>query len=174
MTQLADRRYLIAGCVFGIVENYMKRQMNRFKSKLISIGAAMLVLLGGCGKEGIIAPEDVKWTLTQYQDVSGSQANFYTLTSNSGKLIVIDGGTENNADYVRQVIAQNGDHVDAWILTHPQFDHIGAFNRIFSEEAVEVDAIYDNGLDYDFYASVAQEWDVIATYEAYLELTDGW
>lgn len=152
----------------------MSIRHNYYRKFLSGICAIILVLLSGCGKEKIVAPEDVKWTLTQHQDVSGSQANFYTITSNSGELIVIDGGTENNADYVRQVIAENGEHVDAWILTHPHFDHIGAFVKIFTEDGVEVDAIYDNGLDYDFYKAVAQEWDVIATYEAYLDLTEGW
>lgn len=152
----------------------MKMKRNGFNCMLACLCAIVLIMVSGCGSEKIIAPEDVRWTLTQHQDVSGSQANFYTITSNSGKLIVIDGGTENNADYVRQVIAENGEHVDAWILTHPHFDHIGAFVRIFTEDGVEVEAIYDNGLDYDFYKTVAQEWDVIATYEAYLDLTEGW
>lgn len=147
--------------------------MKKLKRRLIIVCTVFFVLCG-CTKETMVEPEEVTWTLTQHQDVSGSQANFYTLTSNSGKLILIDGGTENNADYVRQVIAENGEHVDAWILTHPHFDHIGAFVRIFTEDGVEVDAIYDNGMDYKFYQAVAQEWDVIATYEAYLALTEGW
>ena len=46
--------------------------------------------------------------------------------------IVIDGGTEGNADCVRQVIMENGGIVHAWFLTHPHPDHIGAFNQIYA------------------------------------------
>lgn len=60
-------------------------------------------------------PEELMkgWTVTQYSDRSGSQAMFYTLTSAEGQLIVIDGGWEYNADYVRQVIMENGGVVHA-------------------------------------------------------------
>ncbi len=115
-----------------------------------------------------------EWTITQYSDISGSQAGFYTIRSDKGTMIVIDGGTENNAEYVKQVLAENGGHVGAWILTHPHPDHIGAFNSIMEEGEVSVDTIYDNGIDYEFYVGVAQEWNGISTYEKYLELTAEW
>jgi glyoxylase-like metal-dependent hydrolase (beta-lactamase superfamily II) len=48
----------------------------------------------------------------------------------------------------------------AWLLTHPHPDHIGAFNVIFeSPEGIEIGAIYDNGLDYEYFAPVAFDWD---------------
>lgn len=115
------------------------------------------------------------WRLTQYEDSTGSQAIFYTISRNGGDdLIVIDGGTAGNADYVRSVIDEAGGEVDAWILTHPHPDHIGAFNVIYeSPEGIEIGAIYDNGLDYEYYAPIAFDWDGLAGYETYLSLTDG-
>ena len=41
------------------------------------ICAIILVLLSGCGKEKIVAPEDVKWTLTQHQDVSKQDMSYF-------------------------------------------------------------------------------------------------
>ncbi len=118
--------------------------------------------------------EEVGWTITQYSDISGSQAVFYTIMSDKGAVIVVDGGTKNNAEYVKQILTEYGGHVDAWILTHPHPDHIGAFNSIMTEGEISVDAIYDNGLDYEYYSSVAREWDCIFAYEQYLELTSEW
>jgi len=118
---------------------------------------------------------DNQWILTQYSDSTGSQAMFYTLSRNGGDdLIVIDGGTAGNADYVRSVINDLGGEVDAWILTHPHPDHMGAFNVIYENpEGIEINAIYDNGLDYDYYKPIAYAWDGIEVYEKYLSLTDG-
>ena len=47
------------------------------------------------------------------------------------KLIVVDSGNPDNEEYVRQVLEKKGNHVNAWILTHPHPDHIGAFNQIW-------------------------------------------
>jgi len=118
--------------------------------------------------------KDNIWRLTQYSDSTGSQAIFYTLSRNGGDdLIVVDGGTAGNADYVRSVINDLGGEVDAWILTHPHPDHIGAFNVIYEDpEGIEIEAICDNGLDYDYYKPVAFAWDGIEVYEKYLSLTD--
>lgn len=119
------------------------------------------------------ADNDNRWILTQYSDSTGSQAIFYTLSSNGGdNLIVIDGGTSGNAEYVRSVINDLGGVVDAWILTHPHPDHIGAFNVIYEDpKGIEINAIYDNGLDYDYYKPKAFAWDGIEVYEKYLSLT---
>ena len=104
--------------------------------------------------------------MTQYSDVTGSQAMFYTLKSPEGIFIVIDGGTEGNADYVRQVIMENGGIVHAWFLTHPHPDYIGAFNQIYANpQGIHIGQIYDNSLDMVYYDTVDKEWDGIETYE---------
>lgn len=124
-------------------------------------------LAAGCGK----VPK-TEWKVTQYADESGLQANFYTLSSNRGELIVIDGGSQENAGQVKNVIEENGGEVDAWILTHPHPDHIGAFTKLFQDKDITIDAVYDNGMDYEEYDSVDQEWDDIAVLQEYEEITD--
>lgn len=116
-------------------------------------------------------PVKTTWTMTQYSDVTGSQAMFYTLKSPEGIFIVIDGGTEGNADYVRQVIMENGGIIHAWFLTHPHPDHIGAFNQIYANpQGIHIGQIYDNSLDMVYYDTVDKEWDGIESYKKYLAL----
>ena len=50
--------------------------------------------------------------ITQYADVTGKQAMFYTIEPEDGGLIVVDGGNAGNEDYVRSVIREKGGHVD--------------------------------------------------------------
>lgn len=107
--------------------------------------------------------------ITQYEDRTGIQGMFYTIETNRGGLIVIDGGNAGNADYVRSVIAEKGGHVDAWILTHPHPDHIGAFNELWDEMQRSVDVIYTNDIDYLTYRDRAFEWDGFDGYDRFLE-----
>ena len=48
--------------------------------------------------------------------------------------MLIDGGHTTDADEVREVIKEHGNHVAAWILTHPHPDHVGAFNEIMKND----------------------------------------
>ena len=97
---------------------------------------------------------------------------FYTLKSPEGIFIIIDGGWEGNADYVRQVIMENGGVVHVWFLTHPHPDHIGAFIQIYANpQGIRIGQIYDNSLDMAYYDTVDKGWDGIETYRKYLALT---
>ena len=97
--------------------------------------------------------------ITQYSDATGRQANCYTIT-NSGHLIIIDGGWAENVPALRKVIAQNGNHVDAWFISHTHSDHVGAFNVIYADpQGVTIDRIYDNGYDYEFIKEAGEPYD---------------
>lgn len=71
--------------------------------------------------------------IAQYGDESGIQGQFYAITTSKGELIVIDGGNPDNADKVRWVIREHGDHVTAWVITHPHPDHVVAFDVIWQD-----------------------------------------
>lgn len=132
---------------------------------LIVLAAILLI------KKSISKPE---WKITQYSDDSGSQAMFYTITSDENDLIIVDGGYTTNAEKVKDVIREYGNHVEAWILTHPHPDHIGAFNEVYAQsEEIVIEQIYDNGLDYEYYDTLDQSWDDIGTYSTYLNLIQG-
>lgn len=111
------------------------------------------------------------YEITQYGLEEGSQVMFYTIKSPDGKLAVIDGGTKDYEAYVRQVLAQEGNMVDTWIITHPHEDHIGAFIEIMKNPGdISVSKIYTIDIDYDYYKSVAQEVDRIDIYDEFLQL----
>lgn len=107
--------------------------------------------------------------ITQYADRTGTQAMFYTIEAGKGHLIVIDGGTTGNAGYVKEVIEEKGGKIDAWILTHPHPDHIGAFNELWDEYKDKIEAIYAPEIDYIAYQNKAQEWDGFEYYTTFLE-----
>lgn len=120
---------------------------------------------------GYTPDPSTEYIVTQYSDATGAQGTFYTI-SNDDTLIIIDGGWADNADAVRGAIANHGNHVDAWIISHPHRDHAGAFNAIYADpRGITIEAIYDNGFDYDFIESVGEPYDDITVMETYYALT---
>lgn len=111
------------------------------------------------------------YIVTQYGIDDNSQVMFYTIKSPDGKLAVIDGGTKENADYVRQVLSEEGNNIDVWILTHAHEDHMGAFIEIFkSPGSITINKVYTIDIDYDYYAKVAEPVDCFDVYEEFLKL----
>ena len=140
---------------------------------------AAIAVLGAClfliGKSNKKKEDDswrqgqTAWKITQYGTGEDSQMMFYTIERSDGAFLVIDGGWNWNEEAVRKVIKEHGNHVDAWILTHPHPDHIGAFNAIMKNpNGITVDMVYDVYIDLEEYRSVANEWDEIGVYEDYL------
>lgn len=135
------------------------------KKLLLVVAVAALVAAALCIVWLNRAP---RWFITQYADTTGLQAMFYTIESDRGDLIVVDGGNAGNADYVREVIEEKGGYVDAWFLTHPHPDHIGAFNVLWDELQDKINVIYTSDIDYAAYSSKAQKWDDIEGYNVFL------
>ena len=137
----------------------------RWKKRIGIFLAAAVICTGIC--LGLYLREP-RYDITQYADTTGMQAMFYTIESNRGDLIVIDGGNAGNADYVKEIIRKKGGHVDAWILTHPHPDHIGAFNVLWDELQPMFDVIYTTEIDYLTYRDRAFEWDGFEGYDLFL------
>lgn len=134
--------------------------------KIACVLAAVFILIGA----GIIGYFYLSGTyITQYADQTGLQAMFYTIETGKGHLIVVDGGNSGNADYVRKVIEEKGGKIDAWILTHPHPDHIGAFNELWNEYQDKIGMIYAPDIDFIAYQNKAQEWDGFEYYTTFLE-----
>lgn len=114
---------------------------------------------------------DGEWLITQYGNAAGSQLIFYTMQDQEGHLIVVDGGWTTDADYVKSVIKSLGNHVDAWILTHPHEDHIGAFNEIWQNPGkLTIDTVYAVDMASPELCLENASWDETAQYEVFLQL----
>lgn len=143
------------------------------KKRVIAVLMLMAVLVLAAVLCIIVRFKDTRYYITQYADATGLQAMFYTIESNRGHLIIIDGGNVGNEDYLKQIIDEKGGHIDAWILTHPHPDHVGAFNELWDEIKDEVDVVYTIDMDYDAYREKAQEWDGFEEYERFLKHMEG-
>lgn len=149
--------------------------------RIIIMMNVILVFLAACGRDTTDdnVVEQIEFTpnqsayITQYSDDTGLQSMFYTIETPTNELIVIDGGNPENAGQVRRVIQEKGNHVSAWILTHPHSDHIGAFNEIWPQLGdIQVDCVYAIDMNYENYKALAQPWDGFEYFEKFLEIVN--
>ncbi len=88
-----------------------------------------------------------------------SQGNAYVLRTRHGKVIVMDGGVPGEADYLRGFIGALGNQVEAWFLSHPHGDHIGALNEILKKpNGIDIKTIYHSELSPGFADGVAKDF----------------
>ena len=74
--------------------------------------------------------------------VNHRQMQSIIITTEGGKVIAIDGGRRENADYMieylKEITGQSIPVVDAWFLTHAHNDHLPAFYEIIQNRSSEV------------------------------------
>ncbi len=93
------------------------------------------------------------------------QSHGIVITTNDGKVIVIDGGyswdAENLLQYLRTVTGTECPCVDAWFLSHAHNDHICAFEEIIEHapDAVKIGAIYCNFPSIQYFSRIPGETD---------------
>lgn len=94
------------------------------------------------------------WMLTS---TTGAQNLSIVIKSPLGKLIVVDGGWEADATKLSALIMQQGGKVDAWLITHPHEDHVGALCAILNDTArkIKIDKIYCSLASPDWYRQVS-------------------
>ncbi len=115
--------------------------------------------------------KDSDWLVTQYGHVDGNQQIFYTLQDHDGHLVVVDGGWVDHADEVKNVIWKLGDHVNAWLLTHPHEDHIGAFCEIYENPgSMKIDQVYTVEMASPELCMENASWDSVDMYRRFLSL----
>lgn len=113
---------------------------------------------------------DDEWIITQHgrNDINLS---FYTIYNEAKGLIIIDGGWTEDAVNVREVVNELGGHVDAWIITHPHQDHVGAFNLLYKElEGISIDDIYTVDMALPEECIEIAPWDSVDAYNDFLSL----
>lgn len=72
----------------------------------------------------------------------------FVITTEDGKVIVIDGGYDEDAAkllaHLQEITSSENPHIDAWFLTHAHDDHISAFSVFYEAYAgkFSCDAVY--------------------------------
>ncbi len=84
------------------------------------------------------------------ESVTNGQMNSFIITTKEGKVIVMDGGFDENAEdminWLKKLTGQDVPHVDAWFLSHIHMDHVFCFLTIMEKypEALDIERIYYN------------------------------
>lgn len=114
--------------------------------------------------------------LHQLRSLTNSICDSYIITTEDGKVLVIDGGSRTETDYfieyLRAATGQKTPHIDAWFLSHPHSDHCEVFFEILSRRvrAVTFDKVYQCFPPTDFYENKDRSADAVL--RAYASLRD--
>ena len=83
------------------------------------------------------------FTLWQLGSQTNDIGNSYVFLTDKGKVIVMDGGTHNEELYLRGFLAALGNEVEAWFVSHPHEDHVGAFLKILKNpNGIKIHNVY--------------------------------
>lgn len=116
--------------------------------------AALEALEAANAAEGIEEPYLNGAVLKLLECADGSQNLSCVMQTREGGVIVVDGGRDTDADHLAEIITQYGGTVDAWLITHPHSDHVGALTKLLEMDPVpvEIQGIYYSFLDRDIYS----------------------
>ncbi len=84
-------------------------------------------------------------TLYMLPCVSAEQNQSYVIVTPENKVVVIDGGNVDDAEYLVEFLYGIKNKVDVWFLSHFHQDHIGAISEILKNDEIYIENLY-----YDF------------------------
>ena len=92
-------------------------------------------------KEGV--PNTMnKNSVHMLKSVTDTICDSFIITTEDGKVIVIDGGFKSETDYfiqyLKAVTGQKKPKIDAWFLSHPHTDHVEVFNEVAENRTNQV------------------------------------
>lgn len=73
------------------------------------------------------------FTLWQIPSHRNNIGNSYVFLTKGGKVIVMDGGTAEEEMTLRGFVGALGGEVEAWFISHPHQDHMGALSSILAD-----------------------------------------
>lgn len=100
------------------------------------------------------------------KSVTDTIGDSFIITTEDGKVIVIDGGHRTETpyfiEYLRAATGQKAPHIDAWFLSHAHDDHCEVFLEVVEKysDKVSFDKVYANFPDASFYDGY-DEWGVM-------------
>ncbi len=66
------------------------------------------------------------FTMWQLNTQCNQIGNTYVFVTDKGRVIVMDGGHQEDEYYLRGFLAMLGNKVDTWFISHPHIDHMGS------------------------------------------------
>ena len=123
----------------------MKRRQFIFTGAMAAVGMAMPTEAQGAKNNQMRkTPKGSTFTVWQIPSHSNTIGNSYVFQTNTGKVIVMDGGYPEEAYTLRGFIGALGNEVEAWFISHPHDDHMGALWEILKQgtQDLRIKAIY--------------------------------
>ena len=85
----------------------------------------------------------VGFTLWQIPSQVNTIGNSYVLLTDKGRVVVMDGGMPEETSFLRGFLGALGNEVEAWFISHPHNDHMGALNEILkAPKELKIKRIY--------------------------------
>ena len=106
-------------------------------------------------EEPVLAGGEIRFLENRGSDAQQLSA---VIRSSDGHVIVVDGGQEADAEHLYSVLRESGGVVDAWLVTHPQTDHVGGLCAMLRDHRdIDIRGIYYNFFEYEWYEAVDPE-----------------
>ena len=122
-----------------------------------------------CGIMQLVAAKN-SFTLWQLPSQINTIGNSYIILTRNGKVVVMDGGVKEETPFLRGFLAALGNEVEAWFVSHPHPDHIGALTEVLlSPQGIVIKKVYHSAYSPAFRNS---EPDYAASANAYYEALD--
>lgn len=103
----------------------------------------LIVLIATLGFGSADAKKKSGFTMWQLPMESPNFGNSFVFLTDKGKVIVFDGGPYQENHYLRGFLAALGNEVEAWFISHPHDDHMGALTRILQDpQGLKINKIY--------------------------------
>lgn len=124
--------------------------------KVSGVAAAGLALAACTPKAGIWSKKDEElygprktghFSLMQSSSATNTIGNSYLLKTSGGKVIMMDGGFASDVPKLRMKLAEAGNHVDLWFISHPHEDHMEALATILDDpQGITIDKVIHSRL----------------------------
>ncbi|MBQ2917029.1 MAG: MBL fold metallo-hydrolase [Clostridia bacterium] len=128
--------------------------MNRGRLKIVAaIGSSIIIVI----VLTLVLQGIQEIQLTQLKANSNRQMMGYIIKTSTDKVIIVDGGTTEDAPNLINHINKLGGKVDVWFITYPHSDHAGAIEKVVQETEIPIEKIYYTANDIDWYIRYAPE-----------------
>ena len=75
-------------------------------------------------------------------NVAGKNSISYLLETSQNHIIMIDGGSKEDAEHLQEVLQEKGGVIEAWFITRASSQNFGALEKIMENDQIEIHQIY--------------------------------